>query len=108
MAITPTPIFQIVPDTVIAIELYRPANPERLESIVLVNTSVGSVVVSIYHDIDGKLFDDTNILLHDTTIAAGARLLFDDRVLMNDSGSIGVKVDTIDVVTITGYSWVDF
>ena len=109
MAIVPKPIFQTVPAGVVAFELYTPAEDvtARIESIVFVNIHTSSVLISIFHDIDGAEFDDASLILKEVSIAPDDRYVFDERVLMDWNGSLGIQVSVADVVSVTGYAWVD-
>lgn len=106
MAITPQPLFQIVPTNTLAQLVYEPTTTVRLQSIVFLNRDASARTVSLYHDIDGKDFVDGTLILKDQSIDAGARYVFEESILLNSSGSLGVKVSAADLVNVVGYGWV--
>lgn len=107
MSVTPQPLFQLTVDTAVAIELYRPTASTRLQQIVFLNRDVSARAVSLYHDIDGSDFDDSTLILKDESIASGGRFVFDEPLLLDSNGTLGIKVSAADKINVVGYGWVN-
>jgi len=107
MAITPQPLFQITVPTTVAYQLHQPTGTMRLESIIFLNRDVAARTISLYHDIDGAEFVDGTLILKDQSIAAGDRYVFSEPLLLDANGSLGIEVETVDVINVVGYGWAD-
>ena len=109
MAITPKPLFQVVPGNALATKVYRPAADVtvRLESIIFLNRDSVSRNISIYHDIDGEVFDTSTLIELDKAVAAGLRYVFSEPLLLDENGALGILVETANIINVVGYGWVD-
>jgi len=114
----PTQIFDIVdhftrrllgqlrPANTTAASVYSPgSNIEAIiDTIVVVNTTSGSVDFRLFHDDDGSTFDESTALFWDEALAADtARIIEGPFYMNNPNGNIGVRTATNSAFTFSVY-----
>ena len=100
------PLFQAQPAGTTAVAVYTPAAGVigTIKSINIANASTAAAVFSLYHDIDGLIFNSSSVLFPDISIDPSDTFTIDQWIAINSTASgIGFKTDTANSLTITGY-----
>ena len=103
---------QGTPANTTAVAIYSPRNGIKGEigSIIVCNTGTNIIKYRIFHDADGSTYADASALFYDVTLGSGETdiICFKEIGLIVDGdtdGTLGIRTDTADDMTVTLYGW---
>jgi len=103
MALSYTPLVQARENSTNAATLYTPGAGETAEIVLKIsNLHTDSVLVRVFHDIDGSTYNEASALVWDFDLDAGMFLSLSG-IKMDENGSLGYRSSIANALTATVY-----
>lgn len=99
---------QVRPSGTVAVPIYNmlPGVSVRAVGLMVSNTTGSVTTFGFYHDDDGRVFDQSTALAHDTPIQANESVFFEGQFMGDNlNGSFGVASGTADAICFTLYGY---
>lgn len=102
--LTYTQLAQTRLSTTSAVNIYQCGTGEEVQAFIKVsNTGSNPASIRVFHDHNGSTYDESTAIVWDMPIEAGGLLELDHIFINNPSGSIAVRSDTANILTVTLY-----
>ena len=98
-------VFQTLVSSATPVAVFSPSAGQRfiIKSLWISNVTNSTVKFSLYVDKDGSTFDMTTQLINELELQPHESILGDTYMVVNNPGTVGVKVDLPNSLNITAY-----